>query len=75
MKVRDLIKLLQTDGWTLRRQKDSHRQFKHSLRESVITVAGQPGGDVPTGTLQRILREIGSKDDLMKDKAKEEEAK
>lgn len=33
MKVGDLIKLLESDGWYLSRQKGSHKQFKHQVKK------------------------------------------
>jgi predicted RNA binding protein YcfA (HicA-like mRNA interferase family) len=56
VKVRDLIKLLESDGWRLRATRGSHRQFSHPEKRMVVTVAGQLGKDVPTGTLKAILR-------------------
>jgi len=59
VKVRDLIRLLESDGWRLRGIKGSHRQFKHSEKNMVVTVPGQAGKDVPTGTLKAILKSAG----------------
>jgi predicted RNA binding protein YcfA (HicA-like mRNA interferase family) len=56
VKVRDVIKKLEGDGWILVRTKGSHRQFKHPTKPNVVTVAGKPGVDVPTGTLKNIWR-------------------
>lgn len=56
-KVRDLIKSLQQDGWTLARTKGDHRQFKHATKPSVVTVHGHPSDDVPPGTLNNILKQ------------------
>jgi predicted RNA binding protein YcfA (HicA-like mRNA interferase family) len=32
LKVAEIIKMLQEDGWFLHRQKGSHRQFKHPTK-------------------------------------------
>jgi len=61
VKVRDLIKQLEKDGWYLARTKGSHRQFKHSTRPGTVTVAGKPSVDVPVGTLNAILKQAGLK--------------
>jgi len=61
VKVRDLIKQLEKDGWYLARTKGSHRQFKHSTRPGTVTVAGKPNVDVPVGTLNAILKQAGLK--------------
>ncbi|MCC6537262.1 MAG: type II toxin-antitoxin system HicA family toxin [Bryobacterales bacterium] len=56
MKVRDLIRKLESAGWILRATRGSHRQFKHAQKPAVVTVAGHPGKDVPVGTLRAILK-------------------
>ncbi len=61
MKVRELIRLLQEDGWRLARTRGSHRQFKHPNKPGTVTVAGQAGVDVPPGTLNAILKQAGLK--------------
>jgi predicted RNA binding protein YcfA (HicA-like mRNA interferase family) len=59
VKVRDLIRLLETSGWRLKTTRGSHRQFLHPQKGMVVTVPGQPGKDVPVGTLKAILRSAG----------------
>jgi predicted RNA binding protein YcfA (HicA-like mRNA interferase family) len=54
VKVRDLIRHLEKDGWYLARTRGSHRQFKQSGKSGVVTVAGKPSIDVPPGTLNSI---------------------
>ena len=61
MKVRDIIKLIENDGWHLDRTKGSHRQFKHPTKPGLVTVAGKPGLDLPPGTLNSILKQAGLK--------------
>lgn len=62
MKFRDVIRLLEQDGWKLVRTKGSHQQFKHSSKLDTVTVAGKPGLDVPPGTLNSILKQAGMKE-------------
>ncbi|MEM7465577.1 MAG: type II toxin-antitoxin system HicA family toxin [Pseudomonadota bacterium] len=50
MKVKEVIKVLQEDGWDLARTRGSHRQFKHPNKPGTVTVAGKPSTDVPPGT-------------------------
>ncbi|MDA1129373.1 MAG: type II toxin-antitoxin system HicA family toxin [Chloroflexi bacterium] len=59
MKVRDVLDLLQEEGWTLVRQRGSHRQFKHLEKQGRVTIAGHPRDDVPPGTLSNIFRQAG----------------
>jgi predicted RNA binding protein YcfA (HicA-like mRNA interferase family) len=61
VKVRDLLRLLEDDGWYLARMKGSHRQFKHPTKRGTVTVAGKPNIDVPPGTLNSILKQAGLK--------------
>lgn len=44
-KVRELIADLRHAGFTLDRQKGSHRQFKHPKLQGVVTVSGGEGDD------------------------------
>ncbi|HYM10217.1 MAG TPA: type II toxin-antitoxin system HicA family toxin [Bryobacterales bacterium] len=62
MKVRQLIRMLEQDGWRLARTRGSHRQFKHPSKPGTLTVAGKPGVDIPPGTLNAILKQAGLKD-------------
>jgi predicted RNA binding protein YcfA (HicA-like mRNA interferase family) len=57
MKVKELIALIEMDGWYLDRIKGSHRQFKHSVKKGTITVAGKLSIDMPKGTLFSILKQ------------------
>ena len=67
MKVRDIIKLVQADGWQLERMKGSHRQFKHAAKPGVVTVAGHLSIDIPPGTWNNILKQAGLKQADLKD--------
>jgi predicted RNA binding protein YcfA (HicA-like mRNA interferase family) len=62
VKVRDVIRRLEADGWELTRTRGSHRQFKHPLKRSVVTVSGHPSIDIPTGTLKNIWRQAEIED-------------
>ncbi len=57
MKIRDVIKLIEEDGWYLVRTKGSHRQYMHSSKPGVVTIAGHPGDDLAPGTLNSILKQ------------------
>ena len=61
MKVRDIIELLEEDGWTVVRQRGSHRQFKHASKPGLVTVAGKPGDDLAPGTLNSVVKQAGLK--------------
>ena len=59
MKVREVLALLESDGWYLVRTRGSHRQFKHPTKPGTVTVAGKPSLDLPPGTLNSILKQAG----------------
>jgi predicted RNA binding protein YcfA (HicA-like mRNA interferase family) len=61
MKVKEILKLLEEDGWYLARTKGSHRQLKHHSRPGTVTVSGKPSVDAPPGTLNSILTQAGLK--------------
>jgi predicted RNA binding protein YcfA (HicA-like mRNA interferase family) len=61
MKVRDVIKELERDGWRLDRMRGSHRQYKHSTKPGLVTVPGKPGDDLGIGTLNSGLKQAGLK--------------
>ena len=60
MKVKDLLKLLHQKGWVIKAQKGSHPQLIHSEKKGKITVPVH-GGDIPIGTLNSILKQVGLK--------------
>ena len=59
MKIRDVIRLIEEDGWFLVATKGSHRQFKHPQKAGRVTIAGHPGDDLAPGTLNSVLKEAG----------------
>ena len=62
MKIREVIKLIEADGWYLITTKGSHRQFKHLTKKGRVTVAGKPSDEVKKGTLNSILKQAGLKE-------------
>jgi len=60
MKVRDLVKHLEGDGWYFHRHgKGDHRHYRHPVKTGIVTVDGKPGEDVPIGTLKAIWKQAG----------------
>jgi predicted RNA binding protein YcfA (HicA-like mRNA interferase family) len=70
MKVREVIKLIEEDGWYLARTRGSHRQFKHPIKSGLVTIAGKPSDDLAPGTLNSILKQAQLKEE--KDAGEEE---
>jgi predicted RNA binding protein YcfA (HicA-like mRNA interferase family) len=61
MKVKELIRLLEKDGWEQARMRGSHRQYRHPSKAGTVTVAGKPSADIPPGSLSSILKQAGLK--------------
>ena len=57
MKVRDVIKMIEKNGWYLTRIRGSHRQYKHSAMSGLVTIAGKPGDDLAPGTFNSVLKQ------------------
>jgi predicted RNA binding protein YcfA (HicA-like mRNA interferase family) len=51
VKFREVIQVIERDGWRLTRTQGSHRQFKRSIKPGTVTRAGKPNLRVPPGTL------------------------
>jgi predicted RNA binding protein YcfA (HicA-like mRNA interferase family) len=61
VKVREIIALIENDGWVQVRVTGSHRQFHHPTKPGTVTIAGKPGTDVPPGTFNSVLKQAGLK--------------
>lgn len=61
MKVSDMLRLIQADGWYLVATRGSHRQFKHADKPGRVTVPGKPSDELAPGTLNSILKQAGLK--------------
>ena len=59
VKVREIIKEIEADGWFQVRFRGSHRQFHHLEISGTVTVSGAPGEDVRLGTLLEIYKQAG----------------
>lgn len=62
MKVRDIIKLIEADGWYQVDTKGSNRQYKHPMKPRRVTIAGHPGDDLAPGTLNSVLKQAKLKE-------------
>jgi predicted RNA binding protein YcfA (HicA-like mRNA interferase family) len=58
MKDKDLLKLLQQNGWTLVSIRGSHHVLKKNGAKEVVPIHGK---DVPKGLLHTILKRTGLK--------------
>ena len=58
-KVKEVIKLLEADGWVLFATKGDHRQFKHPTRPGKVTVRGQQSEVLSQFLLNSIWEQAG----------------
>jgi predicted RNA binding protein YcfA (HicA-like mRNA interferase family) len=61
LKVREVIKLLERNGWRHVRTSGDHRIFENADGRTTV-VAGKLGEDIPRGTYRGILRQTGIED-------------
>jgi predicted RNA binding protein YcfA (HicA-like mRNA interferase family) len=61
LKFREVVKLLELDGWYLARTRGSHRQYKPPVKRGPVTVAGKSSDDLAAGTLNSVLKQAGLK--------------
>ena len=61
MKVGEVLRLLEEDGWHLVVMRGSHRQYQHDVKPGRVTVAGKPSDDLAPGTQNSILKQAGLK--------------
>ncbi|MGD0923077.1 MAG: type II toxin-antitoxin system HicA family toxin [Terriglobia bacterium] len=62
MKVREVLRKLEDDGWYLVATRGSHRQYKHPAKLGRVTIAGHPSDDLAPGTLTSIRKQAGWKE-------------
>lgn len=61
LKVSEIIKMLEKDGWYLKAQKGSHRQFKHPEKKGKVTVNGKSSDTLSQELLNSIFKQAGWK--------------
>ena len=61
MKVRDVIRLIEVDGWQHVRTRGSHRQFRHAVKRGIVTLPGKQSDELAPGTLNSVLKQAGLK--------------
>jgi predicted RNA binding protein YcfA (HicA-like mRNA interferase family) len=61
VKVKDITRIIENDGWYQVRQKGSHRQFKHTIKKGLVTINGKPSDDLSAFLENSILKQAGLK--------------
>ena len=59
MKYREVIRLIEQEGWMWKRTNGSHRIYKHPEKPGSVVVAYHGGKDIPEGTLKSIMKQAG----------------
>jgi predicted RNA binding protein YcfA (HicA-like mRNA interferase family) len=62
MKIRDMLKRLHEDGWVLKNQEGSHRQYVHPAKPGEVTIAGHSSDELDPKTRKSILKQSGLED-------------
>jgi predicted RNA binding protein YcfA (HicA-like mRNA interferase family) len=59
IKISEMIRVLEADGWRLKRMTGSHRHFVHPHKPGLVTVAGKPSATLKPKTEASILKQAG----------------
>lgn len=58
MKTRQIINMIENDGWYEVRQRGSHRQYKHPIKKGLVTVpVHRLSNDLTPGLEKSILKQ------------------
>jgi len=61
-KVREIIQMIEEDGWILQTQKGSHKQYRHPTKPGKVTVPDHGKNKVlDHGVVASILKQAGLK--------------
>jgi len=60
MKSKELLKLLQQDGWIIKNQRGSHLHLIHPTKQGKVQIP-MHNTDLKIGTLNSILKQAGMK--------------
>ena len=59
MKVKDIIKLIENDGWELKRIRASHGEYKHKKKKGLVTIPGHLNEEMAIGRVKSIFKGAG----------------
>ena len=60
MRSREMIRMIEDDGWYLVAVKGNHHQYKHPHKPGRVTIK-HSDSDLPKGTINSILKQAGLK--------------
>jgi predicted RNA binding protein YcfA (HicA-like mRNA interferase family) len=61
LKAREIIRIVEKDGWKLVRQTGSHMHFVHPVKPGIVTVPFHGSKDLPKFIGASILKQAGLK--------------
>jgi predicted RNA binding protein YcfA (HicA-like mRNA interferase family) len=61
MKAREIIRIIEQDGWKLKRQTGSHMQYSHPTKSGIVTVPFHGSKDISKFNIASILKQAGLK--------------
>jgi predicted RNA binding protein YcfA (HicA-like mRNA interferase family) len=61
MKAREIIRMIEKDGWYFHSLKGSHAQYKHPMKQGRVTVPIHGSKDLSKSVVQSILKQAGLK--------------
>jgi predicted RNA binding protein YcfA (HicA-like mRNA interferase family) len=61
MNAKELIKLIESEGWIFSHQRGSHKIFKHPSKKGIVIIAGHGKKDFPPRAYNSILKNAGLK--------------
>lgn len=62
MKVKEVLKILEDDGWYIDRIRGSHRILKHPRKSGIVVLAGKPSKDLADGTRKSVFSQAQLED-------------
>jgi len=62
VKVREVLRRLQADGWRVARTRGSHRVLKHPTKVGIVVLPGNANDDVAPGTLRSVWQQAQLED-------------
>lgn len=60
-KTKEIIKIIEADGWFFVRQKGSHRQYKHKTKKGTVTINGKLNETQEQELINSIFKQAGLK--------------
>jgi len=57
VKVRDVIKLVEEDGWYYTKTTGSHRHYKHPIKRGKVTIPGHPSDEMNPSVFNSVLKQ------------------